>query len=573
MARTIGIDLGTTNSCVAVLDDKGQPRILASADGERTMPSWVSWSAAGQIAVGARARRQGVTNAAATVYGAKRLIGRKVNADDVSWFARLAPFRIVAAPNGDAWVRVHGQPISPQEIAAHILRAVRKIAEDSLGEPVTRAVVTVPAYFDDAQRQATRDAGQIAGLDVIRILNEPTAAALAYGAHRVSEGRRRIAVFDLGGGTFDISIMSVENGIFEVLATGGDSALGGEDWDRRVLERLVDEVFDQTRVDLTTIPMAMSRLREACEAAKKALSVDREAVISLPFLADDAHGAAINFERTITRELLETLTKDLLDRLESPCRRALADAGLTPDDVEEVLLVGGMTRSPAVQDVVERMFHRKPSKGANPDEVVALGAAQYAGILTGESDDAALLDVTPHDLGIRVGDSQFAVVLPRNSMLPCRARRLFATTADNQKFVSIELYQGDSSDVAKNRKLGQVTLDDLPPGPAGSARVELVITVNVESILSVTAREIRSGREASVTIRPSGGLSQREIVEIITRRRHEHAALSMPDPAPTGGGVRVTTREHLVGPSDPAAPDAQTAPDAPVSPEPDPEPS
>jgi len=573
VARTIGIDLGTTNSCVAVLDDKGQPRILASADGERTMPSWVSWSAAGQIAVGARARRQGVTNAAATVYGAKRLIGRKVNADDVSWFARLAPFRIVAAPNGDAWVRVHGQPISPQEIAAHILRAVRKIAEDSLGEPVTRAVVTVPAYFDDAQRQATRDAGQIAGLDVIRILNEPTAAALAYGAHRVSEGRRRIAVFDLGGGTFDISIMSVENGIFEVLATGGDSALGGEDWDRRVLERLVDEVFDQTRVDLTTIPMAMSRLREACEAAKKALSVDREAVISLPFLADDAHGAAINFERTITRELLETLTKDLLDRLESPCRRALADAGLTPDDVEEVLLVGGMTRSPAVQDVVERMFHRKPSKGANPDEVVALGAAQYAGILTGESDDAALLDVTPHDLGIRVGDSQFAVVLPRNSMLPCRARRLFATTADNQKFVSIELYQGDSSDVAKNRKLGQVTLDDLPPGPAGSARVELVITVNVESILSVTAREIRSGREASVTIRPSGGLSQREIVEIITRRRHEHAALSMPDPAPTGGGVRVTTREHLVGPSDPAAPDAQTAPDAPVSPEPDPEPS
>jgi len=371
-------------------------------------------------------------------------------------------------------------------------------------------------------------------------------------------------VFDLGGGTFDISIMSVENGIFEVLATGGDSALGGEDWDRRVLERLVDEVFDQRRVDLTAIPMAMSRLREACESAKKALSVDREAAISLPFLADDPHGAPINFERTITRDLLETLTKDLVDRLEAPCRRALADAGLTAGDLEEVLLVGGMTRWPAVQDVVERMFQRKPSKGANPDEVVALGAAQYAGILAGESDDAALLDVTPHDLGIKVGDSQFAVVLPRNSMLPCRARRLFATTADNQKFVSIELYQGDSSDVTKNRKLGQVTLDDLPPGAAGSARVELVITVNVESILSVTAREIRSGREASVTIRPSGGLSQREIVEIITRRRHEHAALSAPEPAPTGGGVRVTTREHMVGPADPAAP---PTPD----PEPDPE--
>ena len=550
MPRIIGIDLGTTNSCVAVLDDKGQPKLLAGADGERTIPSWVSWSAAGQIAVGTRARRQGVTNAAATVYGAKRLIGRKVNADDVSWFARLAPFRIVAAPNGDAWVRVHGQPISPQEVAAHVLRALRKIAEDTLGEPVTRAVVTVPADFDDAQRQAPRDAGQIAGLDVVRILNEPTAAALAYGAHRVSAGRRVIAVFDLGGGTFDISIMSVDNGIFEVLATGGDSALGGEDWDRRVLERMVDEVFDKHRIDLTTIPVAISRLRDACETAKKALSVDRETRINLAFLADDPQGAPINFERTVTRELLESLTKDLLDRLEPPCRRALADAGLTAGDVEEVLLVGGMTRWPAVQDVVERMFHRKPSKGANPDEVVALGAAHYAGILAGESDDAALLDVTPHDLGIRVGDSQFAVVLPRNSMLPVRARRLFATTSENQKFVSIELYQGDSSDVTKNRKLGQVVLDDLPPGPAGSARVELVITVNVESILSVTARELRSGREASVKIRPSGGLSQREIIEIIARRRNEHASLGVVAPEPFGGAVRVTTRDHLLSKPD-----------------------
>jgi molecular chaperone DnaK len=548
--RIIGIDLGTTNSCVAVMSDKGQPKILAGADGERIIPSWVSWSASGQVSVGARARRQGVTNAAATVYGAKRLIGSKVNADDVSWFARLAPFRIVAAPNGDAWVRVHGQPISPQEVAAHVLRAVRKIAEDAFGEPVTRAVITVPAYFDDAQRQATRDAGQIAGLDVVRILNEPTAAALAYGAHRVSEGRRVIAVFDLGGGTFDISIMSVENGIFEVLATGGDSALGGEDWDRRVLERLVDEVFDRHRVDLTAVPMAMARLRDACETAKKALSLDRETKINLPFLADDPQGAPINFERAVTRDLLETLTKDLLDRLEPPCRRALSDAGLAASDVEEVLLVGGMTRWPAVQDVVERLFGRKPSKGANPDEVVALGAAHYAGILAGESDDAALLDVTPHDLGIKVGDSQFAVVLPRNSMLPVRARRLFATTSDNQKFVSIELYQGDSIDVTRNRKLGQVVLDDLPPGPAGSARVELVITVNVESILSVTAREIRSGREASVTIRPSGGLSQREIVEIITRRRQEHASLGVAPPEPSGGGVRVTTRDQVLSKPD-----------------------
>ncbi|MFN0251803.1 MAG: Hsp70 family protein [Kofleriaceae bacterium] len=546
-SKIIGIDLGTTNSCVAVLDAKGNPTILVGLDNERTIPSYVSWNTSGQATVGTRAKRQAVTNAAATVFGVKRLIGRKVNADDVSWFARLAPFRIVAAPNGDAWVRIHGQPVSPQEVAAQILRRVRAVAEEALGEPVTRAVVTVPAYFDDAQRQATRDAAQIAGLDVVRILNEPTAAALAYGAHRNAHGRRIIGVFDLGGGTFDISIMSVENGIFEVLATGGDSALGGEDWDRRLLERLVDEVFDQYRVDLTSIPMAMSRLREACENAKKALSTDREVTIQLPFLANDQHGAPINFEKRITREQVETLTKDLLERLEAPCRRALADATLGISEIEEILLVGGMTRWPAVQEIVEQIFGRKPSKGANPDEVVAEGAAAYAGILSGEAgDEAALLDVTPHDIGIKVGDSQFAVVLPRNSMLPVRARRLFATTQDNQKYVSIELYQGDSSDVAKNRKLGQVVLDDLTPGPPGATRVELVITVDVESILGVTAREIRTGREASVTIRPSGGLSQREIIEIINRRRQEN---SVTQPIPIGdgaGSVRVTTREHAV---------------------------
>ncbi len=480
-SKIIGIDLGTTNSCVAVLDSKGHATILVGLDNERTIPSWVSWNTSGQATVGTRAKRQAVTNASATVFGVKRLIGRKVNADDVSWFARLAPFRIVAAPNGDAWVRIHGQPVSPQEVAAQILRRVRAVAEEALGEPVTRAVVTVPAYFDDAQRQATRDAGQIAGLDIVRILNEPTAAALAYGAHRAAAGRRIIAVFDLGGGTFDISIMSVDNGIFEVLATGGDSALGGEDWDRRLLERVVDEVFDQYRVDLTGIPMAMSRLREACENAKKALSTDREALIQLPFLANDQHGAPINFEKRITREQVESLTKDLLDRLEAPCRRALADATLGVAEIEEILLVGGMTRWPAVQDVVEQIFGKKPSKGANPDEVVAQGAAAYAGILAGEADDAALLDVTPHDIGIKVGDSQFAVVLPRNSMLPVRARRLFAS------------------------------------------------------------------REASVTIRPSGGLSQREIIEIINRRRQEQSVTQpIPIEAGSGGSVRVTTREHAV---------------------------
>ncbi len=529
MSRTIGIDLGTTNSCVAVLDDKGVPRVL-SVDGERTIPSVVSFAPSGQVEVGMAARRQQVTNAAATVFGAKRLIGRKVNSEDVAWFARLAPFRIVAAPNGDAWVRIHGESVSPQEVAAQILRRLRAVAETTLGEPVTRAVVTVPADVDDAPRQATRDAGTSAGLDVIRILNEPTAAALAYGAHRHAAGQRIIAVFDLGGGTFDISIMSVENNIFEVMATDGDNALGGDDWDRRVLEHLVGEIAAKHGVSLTGESIdhatAMSRLREACEDAKKELSTARTTQIKLPFLAADAAGKPINYERTITRAEVEQLTADLIGRLEAPCQRALAAAGLTASGIHDVLLVGGMSRWPAVEAVVERFFGKRPSKGANPDEVVALGAAAYAGILAGDSDEAALLDVTPRDIGIKVGEGKFSVLIPRNSMLPVRTRRLFATSAPDQKFVSIELYQGESYDVTKNRKLGQVVLGDLPPGPAGSVRVELTLTIDVESILSVTARELRGGKEASVTIRPSGGLSQREIYEIIARRRQASAAIT-----------------------------------------------
>jgi molecular chaperone DnaK len=546
VSRTIGIDLGTTNSCVAVLDDKGVPRVL-SADGERTIPSVVSFSPNGHIEVGMAARRQQVTNAAATIHGAKRLIGRKVNADDVSWFARLAPFRIVAAPNGDAWVRIHGEPVSPQEVAAQILRRLRAIAESSLGEPVTRAVVTVPAYFDDAQRQATRDAGTIAGLDVLRILNEPTAAALAFGAHRVAAGQRVIAVFDLGGGTFDISIMTVENNIFEVMATDGDNALGGDDWDRRVLEHLVAEIAAKHGVTLTGDSIehatAMSRLREACEDAKKSLSTERSAQLHLPFLANDSNGKPINYERTITRVEVEQLTADLIGRLEAPCARALAAAGLTASGIHDVLLVGGMTRWPQVEAVVERFFGKRPSKGANPDEVVALGAAAYAGILSGDSDEAALLDVTPRDIGIKVGEGKFSVLIPRNSMLPVRTRRLFATSAPDQKFVSIELYQGESYDVAKNRKLGQVVLGDLPPGAAGSVRVELTLTIDVESILSVTARELRGGKEASVTIRPSGGLSQREIYEIIARRRQASSAATGLHYEDAGAVNRVSTIE------------------------------
>jgi molecular chaperone DnaK len=535
MGRIIGIDLGTTNSCVAVIDDRGVPRVLAGADGERTIPSVVAYAASGDVVVGIAARRQSVSNADGTVFGAKRLVGRKVNADDVSSFARSAPFRIVAAPNGDAWVRIGREARSPQEVASHVLRRMRAIAEESLGEPVTRAVVTVPAYFNDAQRQATRDAATIAGLDVVRMLNEPTAAALAYGAHRVGTGRRIIAVFDLGGGTFDVSIMAVERGIFEVLATNGDMALGGDDWDRRLIDRLADEVFDKHRVDLTTNPPALGRLKEAVEQAKKALTDSRETTISLPYLAQSESGAPINLERVLTRDEHEKLTQDLLDRLTEPCRRALADAGLAASDIQEVLLVGGMTRAPAVQRAVEQIFGRKPSKGANPDEVVALGAAAYAGILSGETDDAALLDVTPHDIGIKVGDASFVVVIPRNSMLPVRARRLFATTHADQKFVQIEVYQGEGDSVTDARKLGHITLEGLSPGPAGSVRIELSMTIDVESLLHVSARELKTDREARVVIRPSGGLSSKEIVEIIARRRAEESQRADPGMLPDGG--------------------------------------
>jgi len=520
VGRIIGIDLGTTNSCVAVLDDRGQPKILADGTGERTTPSVVAWTSDG-ILVGHAARRQAITNPHNTIFGTKRLIGRKVNADEVSWFARSVPFRIVAAPNGDAWIRVGGEIKSPQEVASHVISRMREIAEEALGEPVTQAVITVPAYFDDAQRQATRDAGAIAGVDVVRILNEPTAAALAYGAHRVKKGRRIIAVFDLGGGTFDISIMSVENGIFEVLATNGDTALGGDDWDRRIIERVADDVFDQHRVDVCGVPVALGRLKEAAEKAKRDLTHDRETTVQLPYLAQNEGAEPIHYERTFRREEFDTLSSDLIDRLRIPCERALRDAELETGAIEEVLLVGGMSRSPAVQEMVEQIFGIKPSKGANPDEIVACGAAAQGGILSGLLDDAALLDVAAHSIGIRVGDSGFSTIIPRNSMLPARTRKLFATTMDDQRFVHIEIYQGEESDVKGNRKLGEIRLEDLPRGKAGTVRIELTITADVESILQVHARELTTGNEARVVIAPSGGLSQQEIFEIIERRRQE----------------------------------------------------
>ncbi len=513
----IGIDLGTTNSCVAIHGNGEKPKVLPSKNGSQTIPSVVAFTDT-DVIVGEPARRQMVTNPTRTIFGTKRLIGRKVNADDVTSFARTAPFRIVAAPNGDAWVRVDSKPKPPQEIASHVIRELQKVAQDNLGQLVTRAVVTVPAYFNDAQRQATKDAGTIAGVEVVRILNEPTAAALAYGLHRTSETRKTIVVFDLGGGTFDISIMAVENGVFEVLATNGDCELGGEDWDRRLIEKLVDEAFDEHRIDLTSHPVAIGRLKEAAEAAKKELSATQKANIQLPYLIQ-AEGKDVHLERTITRDELEKLTKDLNERLDAPCKQAMQDANLTSADIDEVLLVGGMTRSPGIQNKVFEIFGKQPSKGVNPDEAVALGAATHAAILSGEMDEAVLLDVTPHSIGIKVGDSGFSRVIPRNSMLPVREKKLFATTAEDQEFVAIELYQGESESVSDNRKLGEVKLSGLPKGPVGSVRIELIITIDVESILRVSARELKTGKHAEITIKTTGGLSKNEIARILAERR------------------------------------------------------
>lgn len=525
MARIIGIDLGTTNSCVAVIDEGASPRILTGPDNKRTTPSVVAFTGdrnSKDVIVGQAAQRQAITNPRRTIIGTKRLIGRKVNAKDVAWFARSAPFRIVSATNGDAWVRVDDTPLSPQEISSHILSQMRAIAEQALGEPVTRAVVTVPAYFDETQRQATRDAGTIAGLEICRILNEPTAAALAYGAHRVNSGRRIIAVFDLGGGTFDVSIMSVENNVFEVLATNGDSALGGDDWDRMLIENLVDAFFDEHRVDITTDPVAMGRLKEATEAAKRSLSSESTANINLPFLYQESSPKPIHLDHKISRESYESLTKELVDRLRAPCQQALDDAQLETADIEEILLVGGMSRSPAVQRMVEEFFGRPATKSANPDEVVALGAATHAGILSGSDDEATLIDVSAHSIGVKVGNSGFSTIVKRNSTLPVREHKLFATSQDNQEFIEAEIYQGENTSITDNRKLGKVRLDELPKGKAGTVRIMLTVTINVESLMTVTATERSTGKSSHVVLTPSGGLSEDDLNTIIQgRRQHD----------------------------------------------------
>ena len=507
MARIIGIDLGTTNSCVAVMEG-GEPVVIHNQEGGRTTPSMVSWNADGDVVVGAASKRQMITNPSRTVFGAKRLIGRKVADPEVQRLTRTLPYTIVAAKNGDAWVNVDGQPRSPQEISAHVVAKMRRVAEDYLGEPVTEAVITVPAYFDDVQRQATKDAGAIAGLQVRSILNEPTAGAMAYGVQ--AQHDQRVAVFDLGGGTFDISILTIENGMFEVLATSGDTALGGDDFDRALIELFIDEFRRDHGIDLRSDAVALQRLKEAAEQAKIELSSTMSTDLNLPFIGVGKQGP-VHLTRTLTRSELERSCKDLLGRLAAPCQKALEMARCGPGDIDQVLLVGGMTRMPAVQDQVVAIFGKPAHKGVNPDESVAMGAAVYSGVIGGELQEVVLLDVTPHDLGVKVAGDRMSVIIPANTSIPTREKKVFATTEDNQTFVAIEIYQGAHATASRNRRLGRFVLGDLEARPRGAVRVEVSFSLDADGILQVDAVETSTGRVASVTIEAGSGLTGDEI--------------------------------------------------------------
>ena len=514
MAKTIGVDLGTTNSCVAVTEN-GNVTIIPTRQGQRTLPSIVAFTEEGQQVIGVTAMRQAVTNPHRTIQGIKRLIGRKANDPHVQRWKQAVPFEITAAPNGDAWVGTRDGKHSPQEISAMLLREIKAIAEDYLGEPVTEAVVTVPAYFDDNQRQATKDAGTIAGLTIKNILNEPTAAALGYGVDKNKD--HCLAIFDLGGGTFDITIMRTTRGVFEVLATSGDTFLGGNDFDQCLMEHLLAEFKRENGIDLGSDPVAVQRLKEAAETAKKELSSTTTTSINLPFIANGPTGPLHVRIDGFERKVLEGLTADLIDRLQPPCDQALSDAGLSREDLDQVLLVGGMTRMPAVRRKVEEIFGKISAKDVNPDEIVAVGAATQCAILTGELSDVVLLDVTPHSLGVRVKDERMSVVIERNTTIPTSEKKLFATTRDNQDHVDILVYQGEHEYVWSNTSLGQFSLGDLPLKQAGKVNVEVTFLLDADGVLHVTARELTTDKEASVKIAPSSGLSKGEVDRLAKR--------------------------------------------------------
>ena len=510
-SKIIGIDLGTTNSCVAVMEG-AQPKVLENAEGGRTTPSVVAFTKDGQILVGQPAKRQAVTNPENTIYGIKRLIGRRFDDPVVKKEQELVPFKIVPGPNGDAWVEVMGKKYSPSQISSYILAKMKETAESYLGDKVTQGVVTVPAYFNDSQRQATKDAGQIAGLEVPRIINEPTAAALAYGMDKKKTGK--IAVYDLGGGTFDISILDIGDGVFEVKATNGDTFLGGEDFDKRIVDWIADEFKKENGIDLRNDRLALQRLREAAEKAKIELSSTLETTISLPFITADQNGPK-HLEMKLRRAKLEELVDDLIRRTEPPCRQAMADAKVKPSDIDEVLLVGGQTRMPKVQQVVAEIFEREPNKSLNPDEVVAMGAAIQAGVLQGDVKDVLLLDVTPLSLGIETLGGVFTRLIDRNTTIPARKSQTFSTAEDNQNAVTIRVAQGEREMAADNKLLGQFDLVGIPPAPRGQPQIEVTFDIDANGIVHVTAKDKATGKEQKIKIESSGGLTQEEIDRMV----------------------------------------------------------
>jgi len=512
MSKIIGVDLGTTNSCVAVVE-AFSPRVLANRDGSRTTPSIVAFTPDGDRLVGQIAKRQAITNPQQTVFAVKRLIGRKFDDPNVQRARDLLPYAIVEAPNGDVKVQIRDRQHSPEEISAYILRELKAFSEEVLGEPVREAIITVPAYFDDSQRQATKDAGRIAGLEVLRILNEPTAAALAYGLDRV-QGRKRIAVYDLGGGTFDISILELSEGIFEVKSTAGDTYLGGEDFDQRIIDWLITEFRTETSIDLRSDRMALQRLKEAAERAKCELSTSTEATVNLPFISADESGPR-HLSRMLTREHFESLVAELVARTEGPCRDALEQAGMAPEDVEEVLLVGGQTRTPLVQRTVEGIFVRPPNRDINPDEVVAIGAAIQGGIIRGDIKDLVLLDVTPLSLGIETHGGLFVKLIERNATIPTKNTQIFTTVVDNQDTVEVHVLQGEREIAAENRSLGRFELVGIPPAPRGVPQIEVTFAIDSNGIVSVSARDMATNQSQSVQINPAGGLSKEEIERLV----------------------------------------------------------
>lgn len=519
MSKVIGIDLGTTNSCVAIMEG-GEPVVIANAEGSRTTPSMVAFTESGEILVGQQAKRQAVTNPENTLFAIKRLIGRKFDTDVVKRDIAISPFKIVRADNGDAWVEVRGRKYSSPEISAMVLQKMKKTAEDYLGETVTDAVITVPAYFDDSQRQATKDAGKIAGLNVLRIINEPTAAALAYGLDKKKE--EKIAVFDLGGGTFDISILELGEGVFEVKSTNGDTFLGGEDFDQKVIDWIADEFKKDSGINLRTDKMALQRLKEAAEKAKCELSSSLETDINLPFITADASGPK-HLTMKLSRAKLEALCTELIEKLEGPCRIALRDAGLSPDDVDEVILVGGMTRMPVVQKKVQDIFGKVPNRGVNPDEVVAVGASIQAGVLRGEVKDVLLLDVTPLSLGIETLGGVMTKLIDKNTTIPCRKSQVFSTAADNQPAVTIHVLQGEREMAPDNKTLGNFELTGIPPAPRGVPQVEVTFDIDANGIVHVSAKDLGTGKEQSIRITASSGLSKEEIDKMV-RDAESHAA-------------------------------------------------